>query len=87
MGSGVSTLFGCSPSLVLRQVSLHVERQVIAARKAALADDALEGLGAGVFAVVSRQLVGACEAPFALGPLARIRLFTCKQRSRRGKHS
>ena len=42
---------------VLRQVSLHVERQVVAAREAPFADFALEGLGARVLPVMPRQLV------------------------------
>lgn len=54
-----------------------MQRQVIAAREAALAHDALEGLGASVFAIVSRQFIGASESPFAFGPLAGVGLFTC----------
>lgn len=57
-------------------MTLHVQRQMIAACKAALADDALEGFGAGVFAIVSRQFIGASESPFTFGPLAGVGLFT-----------
>lgn len=38
-------------------VSLHVQRQVVGAREAAVAHAALERLGPGVFAVVAGQLV------------------------------
>lgn len=57
---------------------LHVQGQVIAACKAALADDALERLGARVLSVVSRKLVRSGEPPLALGPLACVRLLTCE---------
>lgn len=62
---------------VLRQVSLHVERQVVAAREAPFADFALEGLGARVLPVMPRQLVRPGELIVALGPLAGVRLLPC----------
>lgn len=49
---------------------------MITAGEAALTDDALERFGAGVFAVVTRQLVGSCETPLAFWPLAGVRLLT-----------
>lgn len=64
-------------SLVLRLVALHVQRQVIAAREAPLADHALERLRAGMLAIVTRQFVGTREAPLTVLPLARVRFFTC----------
>ena len=51
---------------------------MIGAREAALAHFAAERLGAGVFAVVTRQLVGAGEAPLTLEPGTTVRLLTCE---------
>lgn len=42
-----------------------VEGEVVAAREPAAAVGALEGLGAGVLAVVAGELVGAGEPPLA----------------------
>lgn len=49
---------------------------MITSRKTSLTDDALEGLGASVFAIMSRQFIGASKSPFAFGPLAGVGLFT-----------
>ena len=66
---------GSAGSSVL--VPLHVQRQVVGAREAAVAHAALEGLGAGVLAVVAGQLVRAREPPVAAFPRAFVRLLTC----------
>lgn len=50
------------------RVALGVERQVVGAGEAALAVAAAERLRACVLTVVPRQLVGACESPFASFP-------------------
>lgn len=59
------------------QVPFHVQRQVIGAGEAALAHFAPERLGAGVFAIVARQLVAARETPLTLGPVTPVRLLSC----------
>ncbi len=58
------------------QVPFHVQRQVIGAGEAALAHFAPERLGAGVFAIVARQLVAARETPLTLGPVTPVRLLS-----------
>ena len=55
----------------------HVESQVIGAGEAALADFAPERLGAGVLAIVARQLVGPREAPLTLWPVTTVRFLAC----------
>lgn len=62
-------------SLVL--VSLHVEGEVVGPGEGARAHRALEGFGARVLPEVTRQLVGASEAPVAAVPRAPVRLLTC----------
>lgn len=59
-------------------VTLHVQGQVVGAREAAAAGDTFERFGAGVFPVVSGELVGPGEAPVAVLPRAAIRLLTCE---------
>ena len=66
---------GSAGSSVL--VPLHVQRQVVGAREAAVAHAALEGLGPGVLAVVAGQLIRAREPPVAAFPGAFVRLLTC----------
>lgn len=56
-------------------MSLHVQREVIVARKSSLAARTLERAVAGVLAVVACQLVGSGEFPRASGPRAAVRLF------------
>lgn len=56
-------------------MTLHVQGQVIRARKSARAELAAEGALSGVFSVVAGQLVGACESPAAAFPRAGIRLL------------
>lgn len=56
-------------------VSLHVQREVVAAREGALATRTLERPVAGVLAVVARQLVGPRELPRARRPRAAVRLL------------
>lgn len=56
-------------------VALHVQGQVVGAREAAAAGDALEGFGPGVFPVVPGQLVGPGEAPVAVVPRAAVRFL------------
>ena len=57
------------------RVLLDVQRQVVGAREAAIAQFTLERLGAGVLPVVTRQLVGARESPLAARPRALVRLL------------
>ena len=57
---------------------LHVQRQVIGAREAAFAHVTVERLGAGVFADVTREFVGAREPPHAAGEVAAVRLLACR---------
>lgn len=59
-------------------VALHVQRQVVGAREAAAAGDALEGFGSGVFPVVPGELVRSGEAPVAALPRAAVRLLACR---------
>lgn len=61
-------------SLVL--VSLHVQGEVVGPGERARADAALEGFGARVFPVVTRQLVRTGEAPVAAVPRTPVRLLT-----------
>ena len=58
-------------------MSTHVQREVIGARELAIALAALERSLAGVFALVSRQFIGASEAPHAALPRALVRLLAC----------
>jgi len=58
-------------------VALHVQRQVIGPREAAIAVAALERLGTCVLAVVAGQLVAPRKPPFTALPGALVRLFTC----------
>ena len=60
-------------------MALHVQRQVIGPREAALTALTLERLGARVFAVVSGELVGAGEPPLAALPRAPVGLLACNQ--------
>lgn len=60
-------------------MALHVQGQVVGAREAAAAGDALEGFGSGVFPVVSGQLVRPGEAPVAALPRALVRLLPCSR--------
>lgn len=61
----------------LRQVTLHMQSQVIRTSKAALADLTLEWLGPSVLSVMASQLVRAGETPLTLGPLASIGFLAC----------
>lgn len=54
-----------------------MQGQVVGAREAAAARDALEGFGSSVFPVVSGQLIGPGEAPVAVLPRAAVRLLSC----------
>lgn len=56
-------------------MALHVQSQVITPGEAPLADQTLEGLGAGVFTDVPRQFVRACELPLAGGHVAPVWLL------------
>lgn len=51
-------------------MTLAVQREVVGAREAALADLTLKRFGAGVLAVVSREFVGSGEPPLTFGPMA-----------------
>jgi hypothetical protein len=48
---------------------------VITAGKSSIAEVALEGLAAGVLAMMARQLVGARESPATTSPGAHVRLL------------
>lgn len=61
--------------LIFGQMSLHMQCEMIGTRKTALADNAFERFGASVFAIVTRQFVGARKTPFTLRPLAGIGLL------------
>lgn len=63
-------------------MSLHVQGQVVGSGEGARADGALEGFGAGVLPVVTRQLVRTGEAPVAAVPRAPVRLLTCRKRGK-----
>lgn len=69
---------GCASGLVL--VPLHVQGQVVRAGEAAAAGQALEGLGSGVLAVVSGELIRAGKAPVAAIPAAPVGLLTWDER-------
>ena len=56
-------------------MTLHVQREMVAAGEGSLAQLALERSVAGVLAVVARQLVGARELPPAALPAAQVRLL------------
>ena len=58
-------------------VTLHVQRQMVAATEGAVALAALERLVAGVLAEVARQLVAASELPRTVGPRALVGLLAC----------
>ena len=60
-----------------------MKSQVVGAGEAAAARHALEGLGAGVLPVVTRQLVRAGEAPVAALPGTPVGLLPCRRRRRR----
>ena len=60
-----SRIFPPFPGNCLLGVPAGVEGEVVAAREPAAAVGALEGLGAGVLAVVAGELVGAGEPPLA----------------------
>ena len=55
-----------------------MEGQVVGAGETAFAVDALERLGACVFAVVTGQFVRAGESPLTALPRALVRFLTCK---------
>lgn len=75
---GIMRRFVCTGMSVLILVALHVQGQVVGAREAAAAGDALEGLGSGVLPVVSGELIRSGETPVAALPCATVRLLTCK---------
>lgn len=70
--------------MLLILVALHVQGQMIGAGEAAAAGHALEGFGAGVFPVVSGELIRSSEAPVAVLPCAPVRLLPCKTDEDRG---
>jgi hypothetical protein len=69
------TLSLSSLGVLLREVPLHVQREMIAPGEGALADRAFKGLSSGVLAVVPRQFVAPGESPLAFRPLTLIRLL------------
>jgi len=64
-----------SLGVLLREVPLHVQREMIASGERALADRAFKGLSPGVLAVMPRQFVAPGESPLALRPLTLIRFL------------
>ena len=56
-------------------MSLHVQREVIAACEGSSTDGTEERAVSGVLAVVTSQLVGARELPPAPGPVTTVRLL------------
>jgi hypothetical protein len=52
---------------------------MVGPRERSLADGTFEGLGSGVFPVMARQLVRSGKPPLALGPVALVRLLSCKK--------
>lgn len=77
IGNCIDTEQPPRPVQLLVLMPLHVERQVVGAGEAAVADGALEGLCPRVLPVVARQLVGAREPPVAAFPRALVGLLTC----------
>lgn len=69
--------------MLLVLVSLHVQGEVVGSGKGARADGTLEGLGAGVLPIVTRQLVRTGETPVAAVPRTPVRLLTCSKRENR----
>lgn len=65
--------------LKLILMTLHVQGQVVGAREAAAAGDALEGFSPGVFPVVSGKFVRPGEAPVAVFPGTAVRLLTWRR--------
>ena len=61
-------------------MTLHVQGQVVRARKGPLAQLTLEGLLSRVFAVMASQFVRSSEFPRAPLPSAGVRLLTCRKR-------
>lgn len=66
----------CKTLLVL--VSLHVQGKVIRSGEGAWADATLEGFGARVFPVVTRQLIRTSKTPVAAVPRTPVRLLACR---------
>ena len=60
----------------IRNVALHVKREVVRSGEAPVALDALERLHPGVLAEVAGQLIGAGEPPLAALPRTPVRLLT-----------
>lgn len=64
-----------SLGVLLREVPLHVQREMITPGEGALADPAFKGLSSGVLAVMPRQFVAPGESPLAFRPLTLIRFL------------
>lgn len=58
-------------------MTLHVQGQMIGARKCTRTELAAEGALSCVFSVVTGQLVGACKPPATAVPRAGVRLLPC----------
>ena len=71
----VHTLVLSSLGVLLREVPLHVQREMIAPGEGTLADRAFKGLSPGVLAVMPRQFVAPGESPLAFRPLTLIRFL------------
>lgn len=74
----IECVYICTVMSVLILVALHVQGQVVGAREAAAAGDALEGFGPGVLPVVSGELIRSGETPVAVLPCTTVRLLTCR---------
>lgn len=59
------------------KMTLHVQGQMIGARKCTRTELAAEGALSCVFSVVTGQLVGACKPPATAVPRAGVRLLPC----------
>lgn len=84
IGNCIDTRQLQGPVQLLVLVPLHVERQVIGAGEAAVADGALEGLCPCVLPVVARQFIRAGEPPVAAFPCALVGLLTWNTARRHG---
>lgn len=62
--------------VLLREMSFHVQRQMIAPRERSLTDRAFERFRASVLTIVPRQLVAPRKSPLTFRPLTLVRLFT-----------
>lgn len=65
-------------SFIFRQMSFHMQCQMIGTCKTALTNDAFEWFCAGVLAIMPGQFIRTSETPFTVRPLALIGLLSFK---------